>query len=1097
MLEESSYKIMFGNAPFPIAVFQSRGDEFASSRSVYQNPEWTKAFPFKLNAPVQELLIYLTGSSSESQGIIEKLKEKNNFYKKVFNLRESREYLINIWFIENNLFVLGVQPLIVDQSTLNTIISPHRWEALLNLLPDLIFVLDADCRFIDVYTNSFAELIAPPEAFLGKTCEEVLPPHIAALTKENVAKVMANKEIASAEYSLLLNEVTQYYEVRYIYVPDNEVMAVVRNITTTKRAEAQAQMAINMQEKIFRMALEHIHIEPGDLENRLFSMISSIGNDLFADKAFVFINQSVVNPNVTVVKWNIDAEEEDLIKVFNTILEDFKLKYTKASSDIKIVEILADNVSTGPIKDSLNRLNISSLMVVPIHDSIGVLGIIGIASTIPARVWKVYEKDMIILLARLVENVIKHHNIFTQLFESEQKYKRLQELFRSIADNMEDMLWAKNINKQFIFVNKAICEKLLNARDIDEPLGKTDLFFAERERAAHPEDPQYHTFGEICRDSDQVIIDTGKPGRFDEFGNVKGKFLFLDVIKTPLYDENGNMIAVVGAARDVTHEKRLETMRSLQFEILEAASRLEGLKDFLSFVIQRMSEFFKSHNIFIARVDFDKQLFHELDALDEKDQIDSWPISGSLSGYLLQYGKSLLLTRHEIQALSNQGKIQLIGTPAAVWMGSVLEVENQKLGVVVIQDYNEEDRFTEDDMKLLEALARILGLVIFRKEQQLKLQDAYEKLKESDLLKERLLQNMSHELRTPLNGIMGFSSLLADGHVEPHLMKKYAQDIYESGARLLNLISDLLDLTAFETQEIPLEFSVFSVHELLTALLEEFDQPARKKNLQLKADFKAHPDVSIETDYEKLRRILWNLISNAIKFTQHGYVSVDYNVYEDKVVFRIQDTGVGVAPDQKEKIFDKFYQTDMSISRGFEGAGLGLSLVKVLSEKLGANVIVDSQHGKGSVFELLLPVKSVETSESASHPDMTEMRTQRALQRILIVEDDQMNQDYLRIYFESKGFLVECKSQGAEALDFFTHHSDFGLVIMDIKLPEIDGYTLTQRFKEMNPAVPIAVVTAYATDRDRQRAIESGANLFLAKPLRVKDLDDLLQKLHL
>jgi len=164
-------------------------------------------------------------------------------------------------------------------------------------------------------------------------------------------------------------------------------------------------------------------------------------------------------------------------------------------------------------------------------------------------------------LAPTIETALYKHMLDRQLRESEERYKSLYRLIRLMCDNVPDMIWAKDPENRFVFVNQATCTRLLNARDTDEPIGKTDLYFAARERAAHPGQPGWHTFGEICADSDAAILSTGRSQRFDESGNVKGRFLFLDVSKAPFWDKQGNMIGTVGCGRDVTREKQLETER--------------------------------------------------------------------------------------------------------------------------------------------------------------------------------------------------------------------------------------------------------------------------------------------------------------------------------------------------------------------------------------------------------------------------------------------------------------------------------------------------------------------------------------------------------
>lgn len=194
--------------------------------------------------------------------------------------------------------------------------------------------------------------------------------------------------------------------------------------------------------------------------------------------------------------------------------------------------------------------------------------------------WDYVLKENLIKLAPAVNKVLelqetkeKEKIAQKKLKQSERKYRKWSHLFKLLADNIPDLLWAKDLDKKYIFVNKAICDKLLNAKDTQEPLGKTDMFFAERERAKYPDNPGWHTFGEICRDSDQVVIDTEKTGRFDEYGNVKGEFLSLDVYKTPIWDENNEMIGIAGTARDVTEEKKIKEQQQKAQKKIEHSLR--------------------------------------------------------------------------------------------------------------------------------------------------------------------------------------------------------------------------------------------------------------------------------------------------------------------------------------------------------------------------------------------------------------------------------------------------------------------------------------------------------------------------------------------
>lgn len=195
----------------------------------------------------------------------------------------------------------------------------------------------------------------------------------------------------------------------------------------------------------------------------------------------------------------------------------------------------------------------------------------------------------------IAHNITDRKQIETALRKSEEKYKSLSKMLRLMCDNVPDMIWAKDLEKRFIFVNRAICRNLLNAADTDEPIGKTDLFFAEREQAGHPDNPDWHTFGELCRDSDAVTMERKSPQQFDEFGNIKGQYLFLDVHKAPFVDETGKIIGTVGSARDVTTAKKIdqelkELNEALEGKIKTRTSSLEDVNTALRVLLEKREE---------------------------------------------------------------------------------------------------------------------------------------------------------------------------------------------------------------------------------------------------------------------------------------------------------------------------------------------------------------------------------------------------------------------------------------------------------------------------------------------------------------------------
>ena len=238
------------------------------------------------------------------------------------------------------------------------------------------------------------------------------------------------------------------------------------------------------------------------------------------------------------------------------------------------------------------------------------------------------------------------------------------------------------------------------------------------------------------------------------------------------------------------------------------------------------------------------------------------------------------------------------------------------------------------------------------------LEKAKLKAEENDMLKTAFLQNISHEIRTPMNGIIGFAGLLQDEDNSEETSKLYLKMIEQSGERMMNIINDLIEISKIESEQVSVSIQEFSLSTMLYEISEFYKNKSPEKNVALR--IKQTPpnnDLTIKSDREKLTQIIFSLVNNAFKFTSEGYIELGYNKTTPKVLeFFVKDTGIGISSEQYEMIFDRFRQIDISISRDFEGAGLGLPISKAYIEKLGGKIWVESELGKGSIFKFTIPL---------------------------------------------------------------------------------------------------------------------------------------------
>ncbi len=387
-----------------------------------------------------------------------------------------------------------------------------------------------------------------------------------------------------------------------------------------------------------------------------------------------------------------------------------------------------------------------------------------------------------------------------------------------------------------------------------------------------------------------------------------------------------------------------------------------------------------------------------------------------------------------------------------------------------------------------------------------KLLIAKNKAEESDRLKSSFLANMSHEIRTPLNGILGFSELLKEPKLTGEEQQNYIRIIEKSGNRMLNTITDIISISKLESGQMEISISGTNINEQLEYIYNFLSPGAKKKGISISfQNSLPAPEAFIKTDREKIFSILSNLVINAIKFTNAGSVEFGYEKKDKNLEFYVKDSGIGIPLEQRELIFDKFRQGSEGLSRGYEGSGLGLSLSKAYVELLGGIMWVESELGKGSTFYFTIPYiidrsqLSVENNQLSVDDDhniqIQESETPEIKKlKILIAEDDETSMIFLATFIKMFSKEILYARTGEEAVEICKNNTDIDLVLMDIKMPNMNGYDATKQIRQINKDVIIIAQTAFALKSDREKALASGCNDYISKPFKIELLAEMIIK---
>lgn len=401
--------------------------------------------------------------------------------------------------------------------------------------------------------------------------------------------------------------------------------------------------------------------------------------------------------------------------------------------------------------------------------------------------------------------------------------------------------------------------------------------------------------------------------------------------------------------------------------------------------------------------------------------------------------------------------------------------------------------------------------IVKLKNTQKELIEAKESAELANKYKSEFLANISHEIRTPMNAILGIVEIMIDSSNNEENLNSLRL-LKHSAESLLYLLNDILDISKVESGKMTIINTTFEIRALIRTIETLFKVSAEKKLLDFKLS--VSPDVPefIFADPMRVKQILINMISNAIKFTEKGYVEVNVLIDEkpdnkEKVIlFSVTDTGIGISKDKQELIFEPFLQLDSSTTKRFGGTGLGLSICKGLIELMGGTIHLESELNKGSKFSFsipLLPLPEDNQKEYSFQNDEFIKKQESSVNNmkvlnILVVDDNDINHLIANRMLTKKGHIVTSAYSGAEALDLIKENK-FDLIFMDVNMPELDGLETTVRIREMEinnsvPSVPIVAMTAYAMKEDKEKCLKAGMNDYISKPINTKELDLIISK---
>ncbi len=635
------------------------------------------------------------------------------------------------------------------------------------------------------------------------------------------------------------------------------------------------------------------------------------------------------------------------------------------------------------------------------------------------------------------------HSDITERKQTQEKLKQQETFLKNLINTVPSLIFVKDWNGKFVLVNQAAAD-IYGCSTTKELEGKTDADF-------NPNSQEVKQF----LAADKKVLTTLQPTFIEEtMTGPDGQTGVFQTIKTPLLSNEGKAELLLSIAMDITERKQAE--ESAQKERDKLLSILNAMPSGV-YIVNKQCDIEYVNPVIekeFGPVNGRKcySYFHD------RTEVCPWCKKEDVFA-----GK---LVRWEWYSFKNNKYYDLFDTPIKNRDGSISKFE-------IFHDITE------------------------RKQAEIALIQAKEEADSANRAKSEFLANMSHEIRTPMNAVIGFSDILAS-KVTDKKQKSYLNSIQTAGKSLLTLINDILDLSKIEAGRLDIQYEPVNPQVIFTELQQIFSLNIAEKNIEWIMEINGNLPPTLFLDETRLRQVLLNLIGNAIKFTDSGYIKlcankIDTEAEHSKVdlIIAVEDSGIGIPADQQALIFESFRQQDGQSTRQYGGTGLGLAITKRLVEMMNGHISVESNPGKGSRFEIALHEVKVATTPPAVRQDnpfdSNNITFEKA--RVLVVDDIESNRDLIKEYLSQVNLEIISAENGQEALLFVEEYHP-ALILMDLRMPEMNGYEATKHLKD-NPNtadIPVIALTASVALNEKASIEAHGFDGFLSKPVNISDL---------